>query len=210
MAALLVFSAILFPASYALSAAQAVPSTTLLQPEDQAIVARLGELNHLPQGTWRIHLGDVAHEESVDLDDSSWPAAQPNSDYPSDAIWFRQWIQVPATRHGYDLTGSHIWFQLISYAHGTRSEIIYLNGRRVAMAEDLEPVVLFEQAHPGDKALVAVKLLPTMGEKHFTGADLHVESSASRPSPETLQDKLLTAAQFLSSPPEIRLPMKPL
>jgi alpha-mannosidase len=200
MAALLFFSAILFPASFVLSAAQAVPSTTLLQPEDQAIVARLGDLNHLPQGTWRVHLGDVAHGESVDLDDSSWPAAQPDSDYPSDAIWFRQWIQVPATLHGYDLTGSRIWFQLISYSHGTRSEIIYLNGRRVAMGEDLEPVVLFDQARPGDKALVAVKLLPTLGEKHFTGTDVRVEVSSSRPNPDALQDEFLTAAEFLSSP----------
>ena len=200
MAALFVLSAILFPASYALSAAQAVPSITLLQPEDQAIVARLGELNHLPQGTWRVHPGDVAHGESVDLDDSSWPAAQPDSDYPSDAIWFRQWIQIPATLHGYDLTGSRIWFQLIAHAHGATPEIIYLNGRRVAMGEDLEPVVLFDQTHAGDKALVAVKLLPTMGEKHFTGTDVHVEFSASRPSPDTLQDEFLAAAQFLSSP----------
>jgi alpha-mannosidase len=38
-------------------------------------------------------------------------------------------------------------------------EILYFNGRRVAMGDDLEPVPLFESAKPGDKVTVAVKLL---------------------------------------------------
>ena len=200
LAALFVSFAILLPTTNVPCAAQDAASSAFLRPEDQTVVARLEALNHLPQGPWRMHLGDVAHGECVDLDDSAWPAAQTDSDYPSDAIWFRQWVQVPATLHGYNLAGSRIWFQLIAHAHGATPEIIYLNGRRVAMGEDLEPVVLFDQARPGDKALVAVKLLPTVGEKHFTATDVHVEFLASRPNPDALCDEFLTAAQFLSGP----------
>jgi hypothetical protein len=42
---------------------------------------------------------DVAHAESTDLDDSSWPVAAANRNYPADAAWFRQWVQVLANLH---------------------------------------------------------------------------------------------------------------
>ena len=60
---------------------------------------------------------------------------------------------------------------VVAYANGPMPEIIYFNGRRVAMGEDLEPIVLFDQAKPGDKVLVAVKLLHTVDQKHFAGAE---------------------------------------
>jgi len=41
-------------------------------------------------------------------------------------------------------------------------EIFYFNGRRVAFGDDLEPIVLFDKAKPGDKILVAVMLLHTV------------------------------------------------
>ena len=201
-AAFLIIFAILFLKEQRRAEAQAIQPAADLQPKDRAVIARLEELNHLPQGAWRVHAGDVAHGEEANLDDSSWPTAQPNSDYPDDAIWFRQWIQVPATLHGYDLTGSRIWFQLIAHAHGTTPEIIYLNGRRVAMGDDLEPVMLFDQARPGDKVLVAVKLLPTVGEKHFTSAEMRIEFSAGRPNPDNLREEFLAAAELMPSGPD--------
>ena len=79
--------------------------------------------------------------------------------FSTSAVWFRQTIQVPATLNGYDLTGARIWFQFHADANGPMPEILYFNGRRVAMGEDLEPVVLFDDARPGDKVVVAVKLL---------------------------------------------------
>ena len=32
-------------------------------------------------------------------------------------------------------------------------QILYFNGRRVAMGDDLEPIVLFDDAQPGDKVV---------------------------------------------------------
>jgi len=69
--------------------------------------------------------------------------------------------------HGYDLTGARIWFSFAAYANGPMPEIIYFNGRRVALGDDLEPIVLFDKAKPGDKVLVAVKLLHTVDNKTF-------------------------------------------
>jgi len=150
----------------------------------------------LSENNWRFHAGDVAHGESPTLDDSSWELAKPKADYATDAVWFRQTIVVPANLHGYDLTGTRIWFQFRASANGP-PEIIYFNGRRVALGDDLEPIILFEDAKPGDKVLVAVKLLATVDRKHDQGTHLRVDFAPSRPNPEDLRQQILTANSLL-------------
>ena len=51
-------------------------------------------------------------------------------------------------------------------------EILYFNGRRVALGEDLEPVILFDNAKPGEKVTVAVKVLHTVDTKTFRGVTM--------------------------------------
>ena len=73
-------------------------------------------------------------------------------------MWFRRWVEVPKNLNGYDLTGSQIWFQFQADVNGPMTTIVYVDGRRVAMGEELEPIVLFENSKPGDKVFIAVKL----------------------------------------------------
>jgi hypothetical protein len=79
---------------------------------ERAVIARLENLSHLPPGVWHYHVGDLAHAEDPSVDDSSWPVAKPDSTYPEQALWFRQWVEVPKNLDGYDLTGTRIWFGL--------------------------------------------------------------------------------------------------
>ncbi len=168
-------------------------------PPAQQVLEQLGALNALPAGEWRMHAGDVAHGESPTLDDSSWEKVKPVSESPVDAVWYRQEIEVPKTLHGYDLTGTRIWFKFQAWANGPMPEIIYFNGRRVALGDDLEPIVLFDNAKPGEKVLVAVKLLHTAENKHFAGVDMRVDFSESRPNPEDLREEFLSAAALIPS-----------
>jgi alpha-mannosidase len=170
-----------------------------LDPDSQAVVGRLTELNRLPAEEWRFHAGDLAHGEATDLDDSSWPVVKSGATAPQDAVWFRRWIEVPQSLHGYDLTDATVWFHLGATANGPIPEIVYFNGRRVALGDDLEPIVLFDRAKPGDKALVAVKLLHTVDMKRFVGADLKIDFTANRPNPEDLRIEFLTAAALIPS-----------
>jgi alpha-mannosidase len=78
-------------------------------------------------------------------------------------------------------------------------EILYFNGRRVAMGDDLEPVVLFDQAKPGDKVTVAVKLLHTVDTKRFRGASLKIDFPEGRPNPEDLRLEFMSAALLVPS-----------
>src|SRR5579863_784457 len=150
------------------------------------VIARLTDIRELPDGQWKTHSGDLAHGEAVDLDESGWTPIAPKSKSPNESAWFRQTYEVPQTLHGYDLTGVRIWFQFHASANGPMPEIIYFNGRRVALGDDLEPIVLFDHAQPGERVLVAVKLLHTVDTKSFARADVSIEFSASRPNPNDL------------------------
>ncbi|HEY1210881.1 MAG TPA: glycoside hydrolase family 38 C-terminal domain-containing protein [Terracidiphilus sp.] len=181
------------------SAADATKIAATLPADTRAVIDRLSSLRELPDGTWKLHAGDLAHGEQVSLDDSGWQPITPRSKAPKDAVWFRQTYQIPATLNGYDLTGARIWFQFHAYANGPMPEILYFNGRRVAMGDDLEPVVLFDNAKPGDKVTVAIKLLHTVDDKNFQGATLKIDFPESRPNPEDLREELLSAALLVPS-----------
>ena len=173
--------------------AQATDAPANLSPATRRTIEQLASLNQLPAGEWKFHAGDVSHGEAPDLDDSSWQTASPKSRAPMEAVWYRRWIEVPKTLNGYDLTGARIWFQFAAYANGPMPEIIYFNGRRVALGDDLEPIVLFDRAQPGDRVLVAVKLLHTVDQKTFSRADVNIEFSPARPNPNDLLQEILSA-----------------
>jgi alpha-mannosidase len=163
------------------------------------VIGRLSELSELPGGPWKMHAGDLAHGEAVNLDDSGWQTIAPRSDAPNDAVWFRQTYEVPQTLHGYDLSGARIWFQFHAEANGPMPQIIYFNGRRAAMGDDLEPIVLFDGAKPGEKVVVAVKLLHTVDSKRFHDATLKIDFPENRPNPEDLREEFISAALLVPS-----------
>ena len=170
-----------------------------LDPPARNVVARLMALRELPGDAWKMHAGDLAHGEALSLDESSWKPMKLGDHAPNDAVWFRQTFEVPATLYGYDLTGSRIWFQFHANANGPMPEILYFNGRRVALGDDLEPIILFDSARPGDKITVAVKLLHTVDEKTFMGSTLRIEFPENRPNPEDLCTEFLSSTLLIPS-----------
>ena len=67
------------------------------------------------------------------------------------------------------------------------------------MGEDLEPIVLEEDARPGDKIVIAVKLLSTIDTKTFRGATLRIEFPENRPNPADLAQEFLSASVLIPS-----------
>ena len=196
--------------AHAQKRADASPPVQALSPQTREAIQKLSTLSSLPAEEWRYHVGDMAHGEATDLDDSSWPiATQTSGDY-NDAVWYRRTIEVPKNLNGYDLTGSRIWFHFNADANGPIPEIIYFNGRRVALGEDLEPIILFDPAKPGDKIVVAVKLLHTVDKKHFNDAALHIDFNTSRPNPFIVLDEILATAEIIPSLGSDALPTRAL
>ncbi|MGA9985361.1 MAG: glycoside hydrolase family 38 C-terminal domain-containing protein [Acidobacteriaceae bacterium] len=170
-----------------------------LPESERAVIARLENLSHLPPGVWHYHVGDLAHAEDPSVDDSSWPVARTDSTYPEHALWFREWVEVPKNLNGYDLTGTRIWFRFEAWVNGPLPQIVYFNGRRVAMGDDLEPIALFDRARPGDRVLIAVKLMATVDQKHFSGSPMSISFSGDRPSPQDIGEEFLSAAVLIPS-----------
>jgi alpha-mannosidase len=196
---LLALSTLIMLSPAALGAQAVDAAIKSLPPVDQQVITRLDELNTLPSGDWRFHAGDVPHGESPSLDDSTWQVVKPHSVGPNEAAWYRQWIEVPKDLHGYNLVGTRIWFQFRAYANGPMPQIIYFNGRRVALGDDLAPIVLFDDAKPGDKVLVAVKLLATVDKKQFAGSVMKIDFAPNRPNPEDLRTEFVSAALLIPS-----------
>src|SRR5580698_3584921 len=164
-----------------------------------AVIGRLSGLRGLPDGVWKTHPGDVAHGEAMDLNESDWQPVPKDGKVGTDAVWLRQTYRVPAELKGYDLTGAKIWFHLNANADSPIPEILYFDGRRVAMGDDIEPVVMLEHAKPGDTVTVAMKMLHTTKVKSVYGATLRIEAASTRPDPEDLRLELLTATRLLPS-----------
>jgi len=181
------------------SATQVNQITHALSPTSQKIIGRLSSFDNLPAEQWRYHSGDLAHGESPSLDDSSWALVEPGSSAPTGAVWYRHIVEVPKALNGYDLTGSQIWFKFQADANGPVPQIVYFNGRRVALGDDLEPIVVFDQAKPGDKVLIAVKLMATVDKKIFRGTSLKIDFAPGRPNPEDLRLEFLSATLLIPS-----------
>ena len=181
--------------------AQQIAATKSLPAPAQQVITRLGQLNRIPDGEWRVHPGDLPHGESLNLDDSAWPIAKPGSEYSDDAVWFRQWIEIPKNLHGYDLTGANVWFQFQARTTGREAvtEIVYVNGARIALGESLERLELVHGAKPGERILVAVKLLGTSLDKRYQSTLLAVDFAPGRPSPQELDEEFLSAAILIPS-----------
>lgn len=165
-----------------------------LSDPSQGILERLSKLSSIPLDEWRFHVGDLAHGEAVDLDDASWSVIKtPYQSSASDVVWIRSWVEVPKDLYGYDLTGARIWIRSWNDSDVT----VYFNGQMVAGGEDLEPVVLFNTAKPGDRALVAIRIARTDDPKWIPETVLRIDPAKGRPSPLAIYTECISAALLI-------------
>jgi len=177
------------------AAAQTEAALKSLSPGAQAVMGRLSKFGALPVGELSYHAGDLPNGSAIDLDDSSWQKGEPPFRVPEDVVWLRKWIEVPKTFGGYDLTGARI--RLMGPTRGAQA--IYFNGQRVAGGEDMEPIILFDSAKPGDRLLLAIMLGKTEKPKFIRSLRLLVDVAPGRPNPEDLHTEFLTAALLVPS-----------
>src|SRR5580698_998570 len=175
--------------------AQTEAALKSLSPAAQTVMDRLSKIGSLPIDDLRYYEGDLPNGASVSLDDSSWKTIKMPFTASADTVWLRRWIEVPKTFDGYSPAGAKIWLQARSRGGVT----IYTNGQRVARGEDMEPIVLFDSAKPGDKLLLAVRFEKTAAPKKLRSMELHVDFAPNRPNPKVLYTEFLSAAILVPS-----------
>jgi alpha-mannosidase len=168
-----------------------------LPPSAQAVMQRLSRLGFLPVTDVRYYAGNLPNGGATDIDDSAWQTIRMPFTASTDIVWLRKWIEVPKAFDGYDPTGATIWLQ-----EPTRGGLaVFANGQRLARGEDMEPIVLFRSAHPGDKLLLAIRLERSNTPKNLHPMQLRIDYAPARPNPQVLYTEFLSAAILLHSLP---------
>ena len=158
------------------------------------------ELDQLPATAWKMHPGDLTHGEAVGLTKATGsPALREKA--PTEAVWFRQTVQIPDTLNGYDLTGARIWFQFHAGANGPMPQIIYFNysprgygrGSRTNCARR-------RRASRRQNCHCSQASSRRSTPRHFLGgATLRIEFPENRPNPADLAQEFLSASVLIPS-----------
>jgi alpha-mannosidase len=147
----------------------------------KAVLDLLHGIAQFPDGAWRFHTADLAEGQDPTIDDSSWQQVNAGFSWSSGAGWFRREIDVPAAGAGYDFTGATLTFSFSSDTTRSYPNIIYVNGVRAAMGTDLEPIPIGTNVQPGQKIVIAVKVLCMPVANHFRGATIAIRAAIGRP-----------------------------
>src|SRR5579862_6397995 len=198
------FLAILFTATAALGQTPADPYKKTLD--------RLDSLTRQGETEWRFH-ADVPHPEDPGLSDSDWGVftvkniSGPGGQNTNEEHWkgsrvFRRWIQIPDKINGYATAGSRISLDLRFGSPSGLMITVFSNGAILYRGsdDDIFPVLLTESAQPGQKFLVAARVVAGDDvQSEFFHAELTLEPPHSRPDPAFLRTEILAARPIIAA-----------
>jgi len=105
----------------------------------------------------------------------------------------RRRIEVPATLNGYSLRGTRIRLDLAVDSNDSVMITVFSNGAMVSRtdADTLQPIVLTENAQPGDTFLVAMRIQAAENSTKISASRLLITPPATRPDPGIFRQEIL-------------------
>ena len=182
-----------------LLSAQQAPSTN---DPYKPTLDRLESLTTLPLPDWRFH-ADVPHPEDPSFDDSSWETVRVGDKWSTGPRVLRRWIEIPEKINGYAVQGARakldLRFDFNWNNKGPVTIAVFSNGSLVSRGDDdmQQPIPLTENAQPGQKFLIAVRIGAPDVEAQFHHAQLTIEPAAERPDPAMLRMEILAARPMI-------------
>lgn len=178
----------------------------------KATFDRLLSLTRQSEPEWRMH-ADLPHPEDPLLDDSSWDklavknVSGPGGGHANEQHWngtrvFRRWVQIPEKINGYATQGSKVTLDLRFGSPGSLMITVFSSGAIVYRGDDdnILPVMLTESAHPGQKFLVAARVVTgDEVQSEFFHSELAIEPPHERPDPAFVRTELLAVRPILSA-----------
>jgi len=183
------------------SAQQPFPSQKATDPY-QPTLDRLESLTTLPLSEWRFH-ADVPHPEDSSLNDSGWETVKVGDKWSTGSRVLRRWIEIPEKLNGYAVLGARVnldlRFDFMWNNTGPVMIAVFSNGSLVSRGDDdmQQPIPLTENAQPGQKFLIAVRIDAPEVDTLFHHAQLRVEPAASRPDPAMMRMEILAARPMI-------------
>ncbi len=189
----------------AISVSAQQPSSTQRSTDPyQPTLDRLESLTSLPFTEWRFHT-DVAHPEDSSLDDASWETVRVGDKWSTGPRVMRRWVEIPEKINGYAVLGARVKLDLrFDFAWNNKGPVtiaVFSNGALVSRGDDdmQQPIPLTENAQPGQKFLIAVRIDAPEVETLFHHAQLRIEPAAGRPDPAMLRMEILAARPMIAA-----------
>jgi len=194
-----------------LGAAIAVSQTSAPDPYKPTL-DRLDALTRHGEAEWRFH-ADVPHPEDPGMNDSGWGTltvknvSGPGGNNANEEHWkgtrvFRRWIQIPEKINGYATQGARVSLDLRFGSPGSLRITVFSNGAILYRGsdDDILPVLLAESAQPGQKFLLAARVVAGDDvQSEFFHSELTIEPPHSRPDPVFLRTELLAARPIIAA-----------
>ena len=169
----------------------------------KSTLERLESLTTLPLPDWRWH-ADVAHPEDLPVDDSGWEVVQVDGRWTGPRV-LRRWVEIPEKVSGYAVAGASVKLDLsFDFALNNTGPVtisVFSNGSLVSRGNDdmQQPIPLAEAARPGQRFLIAVRVVSDNADTTLARAQLLVEPAGGRPSPALLRTEILAASPLLAA-----------
>ena len=169
------------------------------------VLDRLESISSVPLSTWYVHDANMPHGEDPALDTSAWPQVKVGEDWQG-SRWLRQSFEVPAQLNGYSLQGARLSLDLDVNSDLAVQISVFSNGSMVSRTDEggQVPIPLIENAQPGQKLVLAVRVINSGGVSCCGGAstriqraELRIEPVAGRPDPALLRLEILSAEPLI-------------
>jgi len=173
---------------------------------------RLEALTRESEPEWRFH-DDVPHPEDPGVSDADWGVftvknvSGPGGENPNEEHWtgtrvFRRWVEIPQRINGYAVQGSRVLLDLRFGSPDSLMITVFSSGAIVYRGndDDILPVLLTENAQPGQKFLVAARVVAGANQRsEFFHSELVFQSPRTRPDPAFLRTEILAAVPIIAA-----------
>jgi alpha-mannosidase len=174
------------------------------------VLDRLQSITAIPLPAWQAHAADLPHGEDPALGISDWLPVTLKEDWKG-SRWLRQTFEVPAQLNGYSLQGARISLDLHVSSDDAIQVSVFSNGNMVARTDEdgQVPITLIENAQPGQKLVLAVRVLDSGGggccggnSTRIEHAELQIQPPPDRPDPALMRLQVLSAEPVIAAYPD--------
>lgn len=188
---------------YVNGASPTLPAVDISADSYKATLDHLESLMKVSLPEWHYH-ADMAHPEDLSVNDADWPIAKIREEWKTGARVLRRTIEIPEKINGYAVRGARVKLELFFTSNDSITVTVFSNGSLVERGDEdtQQPVLLTENAQPGQKFVIAVRVDAGKGGTQFYRSQLNLEAAANRPDPSILREEILAASPMVLAFPD--------
>jgi len=169
------------------------------------VLDRLQAITTIPLDGWYIHAADLPHGEDPAQNFAGWQQVKVHEEWEG-SRWLALSFDVPAQLNGYSLQGARISLDLHVGSADAIQVSAFANGSMMARTDEdgQVPITLIENAQPGQKLAIAVRVVDSGGggccggnASRLEHAEIRIQPAAGRPDPALMRTQVLSAEPLI-------------